>query len=486
MSTRGAVIELSAVEAVALMRAGELEAEDYAAALLARCEAGRHLGAFISLSRERVMESAREADRLRARGGRRGALHGLPIPVKDSVNTRDYPTTSGTASLRRFRPKEDAPVVQALRAAGAIVLGKTNLQEMSLGYTCDNRAFGTVRNPYDPLRIPGGSSGGTAVAVATRMAPLGVAEDTCGSIRVPAALCGIAGLRPTTGRYPSAGVMPLTPLFDAVGPHARTVADLALFDSVLTGDFSPLAEVSPRAVRLAISRHAYFTDLDPEVERVANEAARKLEDAGVTIVETEVAGLVERVEAANFPIICHDTMPMISRYLDEQGAGVTFAELLAAVGDNIHESLKARTPGGRLWVSDEAYAQARDVHRPALQRAFAECFRATGASAVVYPTTLVPATPIGEDQDVEIRGRRTAFRTAMARNVAPASCAGLPALVLPAGLTRDGLPVGLEFAGAAGNDRALLALGRTLEGLIGPIPAPPTAPAAGRADRTAP
>jgi mandelamide amidase len=479
--------DLSAVEAVALMHRGELNAEDYATALLARCDAGRHLNAFISISPETVKEAARAADRLHAAGGRLGPLHGLPIPIKDSVNTRDYPTTSGTASLRHFRPKEDAPSVRALRDAGAIVLGKTNLQEMSLGYTCNNMAFGAVRNPYDPTRIPGGSSGGTAVAVAARMAPLGVAEDTCGSIRVPAALCGIAGLRPTTHRYPSAGVMPLTPLFDAVGPLAREVADLSLFDSVMIGDFTPLAAVRPDAVRLAVSPTPYFAGLHPEVARVANEAMERLAEAGVAFVEAEVEDLTAHVDAANYPIICHDTVRMIKGYLREFETGVTFEQLLAMVGENIRDSLEARAPGGRLWVSDEAYAAARDVHRPALQEAFARCLRATGASAIVYPTTLTPAPPIGQELEVEIGGRSLPLRTAMARNIAPASCAGLPGLVLCAGLTRDGLPVGIEFAGPAGRDRDLLALGRTLESIIGRPPAPPAiAPAASPAVRIAP
>jgi len=466
------VIELSAVEAVAKMRRGELKAEDYAGALLARAEVARRLNAFISISPGEVMEAARAADRRRAAGGELGALHGLPIPIKDSVNTSDYPTTSGTAALRNFRPKEDAPLVRALREAGGIVLGKTNLQEMSLGYTCNNMAFGAVRNPYDPTRIPVGSSGGTAVAVAARMAPLGVAEDTCGSIRVPAALCGIAGLRPTTHRYPSAGVMPLTPLFDAVGPLAREVADLSLFDSVMIGDFMPLAAVRPDAVRLAVSPTQYFAGLHPEVVRVANEAMERLAEAGVAFVEAEVEDLAAHVDAANYPIICHDTVRMIKGYLREFETGVTFEQLLAMVGENIRDSLEARVPGGRLWVSDEAYAAARDVHRPALREAFARCFRATGASAIVYPTTLMPAPPIGQELEVEIGGQRLPLRTAMARNIAPASCAGLPGLVLCAGLTREGLPVGIEFAGPAGTDRDLLALGQTLESIIGRPPAP--------------
>ncbi len=193
----------------------------------------------------------------------------------------------------------------------------------------------------------------------------------------------------------------------------------------------------------------------------------------MTVVEVEVERLGERVEAANYAIICHDTVAAIRGYLREFETGVSFEQLLERVGDNIREPLEARTPGRRLWVTDETYGQARDVHRPALQHAFERCFETNDVAAVVYPTTLVPAPPIGEDQEVEIAGRRLPFRTAMARNVAPASCAGIPSLVLCAGLTRDGRPVGIEFAGPAGSDRDLLALGQTLEIVIGRPPAPP-------------
>jgi mandelamide amidase len=421
-----------------------------------------------------VLEAARAADRRRAAGGRLGPLHGLPLPVKDSVNTRDYPSTSGTAALREYRPKEDAPVVRTLREAGAIVLGKTNLSEMSLGWSSTNETFGAVRNPYDTARIPGGSTGGTAVAVATGMAPLGVAEDTCGSVRVPAALCGIAGFRPTTGRYSAQGVMPLAPLFDTLGAHARTAGDLALFDSVVTGERTAVSTAPPRAVRLAVARAHYFAGLDPEIERVTGEALSKLRDAGVTILEADVPDLTRLVEAANFPIIYHDSLPSIRRFLGELETGVTIEQLLAGASASVRENLEARSrPGGRLWVSAEEYAAARDVHRPALQEAFRRYFRQTGAGAILSPTTLVPATPIGEDQEVVIAGQRVPFRTAMSRNIAPGSCAGLPGLVLCAGLTREGLPVGVELDGPAGSDRDLLALGQTLEGILG-RPAAPT------------
>src|SRR5277367_1609478 len=287
---------LGATEAVAHMSQGALTAERYTQALLAKCQSARALNAFITLEPARVLEAARARDHERLAGTKPGPLFGLPIPVKDSVNTRDYPTTGGTPALRNFRPKEDAPVVASLKAAGAIVLGKTNLHELSYGWTSNNLAFGAVHNPYDPACIPGGSSGGTAAAIAARLAPLGVAEDTEGSIRVPAALCGIAGFRPTTGRYSTHGCVPISPLFDQVGPHARSVADLALFDSVAAHDAHRLEATPLKGLRLGVVRDYWFADLDPEVERLTELAFARLQDAGVQIVETTLPGLASLID----------------------------------------------------------------------------------------------------------------------------------------------------------------------------------------------
>ena len=254
--------KLSAADAVTALRQADVSAEEYATSLLDRCESGKHLNAFIALDPSLVLESARAADRVRMSGADLGPLHGLPIPVKDSVNTKDYPTTGGTPALRNFRPSGDAELVRRLVNAGAIVMGKTNIHELSFGWTSNNLAFGAVHNPYDTSRIPGGSSGGTAVAIAAGMAPIGIAEDTEGSIRIPAALCGICGFRPTMHRYPNEGVVPITPLFDQVGPHARTVDDIVLFDSVITGQSNNIKPTSLKGIRVGISRGYFFESLD--------------------------------------------------------------------------------------------------------------------------------------------------------------------------------------------------------------------------------
>ena len=465
--------DLGAVEAIARMTRGDLTAERYAGALLARCREAQALNAFISLDAEQVMAHARDRDRERRAGKRPGLLFGLPIPVKDSVNTRDYPTTAGTPALRHFRPKEDAPLVASLRAAGAIVLGKTNLHELSYGWTSNNLAFGAVHNPYDLTRIPGGSSGGTAAAIAARLAPLGVAEDTEGSIRVPAALCGIAGFRPTTGRYPTSGCVPISALFDQVGPHARHVADLALFDSVAADDPAPLGVVDVRGMRLGIVRDYWFRGLDADVERVTTRALERLGDAGVVLVESTLPGLQGLIDRSTAQIQNHDVRLALAHFLSDYGAGLSFQQLIALASPDIQAIFQRDIlSGAKNFVSDEVYAEARDEVLPALRRLFREYFANNRVEAMVFPATMIPAPKIGDEDMLEVGGRRISFATAIARNIDPGSSTGLPGLVLPAGLTPGGLPVALEFDAPAGSDRRLLALGAGLERVLGRLPPP--------------
>lgn len=468
-----ALTELSAADAVTLMRNGDMPAERYAAALLERCAARSDLNAFISLEPGRVLESARAADRLRASNAAMGALHGLPIPVKDSLNTREYPTTAGTPALRGFRPRDNAPLVETLVRAGAIVLGKTNLHELSYGWTSNNLAFGAVRNPYDPSRIPGGSSGGTAAAVAARMAPLGIAEDTQGSIRVPAAFCGIVGFRPTTGRYSTVGAVPITSLFDQAGPHARTVSDIVLFDSVACNDRQPLVPGPLHGVKLAVCRAFWFEGLAPEVERLTEAALGRLRDAGAIIVEEEMPGLDELIDATTYQIQNHDVRLELPRYLDTYGAGIGFNELVSRASSDIrqlfaHDVLEG-SPG---FVTESVYRAAVDTQLPRLRAMYRAFFARTGVAAIVFPTTRVTAPHIGEEIDLRVGDRRVPFDIAVARNISPGSTAGIPGLVMPVGLADDGMPVSLELDAPAGADRALLALGLSVERQLGPLPQP--------------
>lgn len=463
--------ELAAHQAVAAMASGRLSARAYAEALLAEAAAGAALGAFLTLDASHVLAMADEADRRLARGEPPGLLHGLPIPIKDSVATAGIATSAGTRALQHFVPARDAAIVERLKAAGAYVMGKTAIHELSLGWTSDNQAFGPVRNPWDHGRIPGGSTGGTAAAVAARMAPLGVAEDTQGSIRVPAALCGIAGFRPTTGRYPSGGTAPISPLFDQVGPHARCVADLMLFDQAVTGALPPLP-LPAETIRLGVPRDFFCDGVAPAVAAVVEAAFDRLRAAGVTLIDVPSPAFDDLFFDVAMPIQMHDLEPAFRAWLAEVGAPITFGELIDLASPDIAAVVRSFAASGAPGaVADDRYRQLAEIELPRRRAAVADWFAAHGVQAMVFPTVLVPPPPIG-DLGPQQGARELSFFTAIARNITPGSTLGLPGLVLPCGLTADRLPVSLELDGPAGSDSQLLAIGATVEALLGRLPRP--------------
>ncbi|MBC7634875.1 MAG: hypothetical protein H7251_04660, partial [Acetobacteraceae bacterium] len=342
----------------------------------------------------------------------------------------------------------------------------------SFGWTSSNLEFGAVRNPYDPSRIPGGSSGGTAAAVAARMAPLGVAEDTQGSIRVPAALCGITGFRPTTGRYPTDGTAPITALFDQIGPHARCVADLALFDAVVSGEVAPIEPATLSGLRIGIDRGFFFAGIAAEVAALVDAVLALLAAAGAVIVEVPVPGLDGVVPLA-MAIQVHDVVPALERYLADSGAPIDFETMFAGVSADVADVfVQVALRGAPAAIAEDVYAAARDQARPALQRAMAAWFADHRIDAMLLPATMVPATLVGDQGNVDIGGASVPFATAIARNITPGSTLGLPGLVLPCGLTAGGLPVAIELDGPAGGDRPVMAIGMAVEALLRQLPAP--------------
>ncbi len=463
--------ELSAHTAVAAMTSGRIAARDYAEALLAEAEAGAALNAFLTLDSDAVRGAADEADRHLARGEPPGLLHGLPIPVKDSVATAGIATSAGTRALDGFVPARDAAIIERLKAAGGYVMGKTAIHELSLGWTSDNQAFGAVHNPWDTSRIPGGSTGGTAAAVAARMAPLGVAEDTQGSIRVPAALCGIAGFRPTTGRYPSGGIAPISPVFDQVGSHARCVADLQLFDHAIAGA-APLPAVAAADIRLGVPRGFFFDGLDPAIAALVEDAFDRWRAAGITLVEAEITGLDDLFFDIAMPVQMHDLEPAFRAWLADIGAAVTFGEVVDMASEDVASVIRSfAAPGAPAATSAARYAEIVSNELPRRRAAVADWFARNGVAAMVFPTTLIAAPRIG-DLGPQHTSREISFFTAIARNITSGSTLGLPGLVLPCGLTGERLPASLELDGPAGSDARLLAIGRTLESLLDPMPRP--------------
>ncbi|MGH8706763.1 MAG: indoleacetamide hydrolase, partial [Burkholderiales bacterium] len=460
------------------MAAGDLRAEAYAAALLGRAASLKYLNVLISQDAGQVLEAARAADRARARGELLGPLHGLPLLIKDNINSAALPTTAGTPALAANRPAANARVLDALLEAGGIMFGKANMHELAYGITSNNARFGPVRNPYDPTRIPGGSSGGNAVGVAARFSPAGIGSDTGGSTRIPAALCGIVGVRPTIGRYPGTGtvagvteVVPISHTRDTPGPMARSVADVALLDAVITGEPLGLPPVALMGLRLGVDRRNFFADLDPALEAVVDEALRRLEERGVVLVEVEVPRLAELNAAVGFPVALFETGTDLPLYLDANGTGLTLEELARSIASPDVKALfdQSIIPGA---IPEPVYRDAIDVFRPQLQEAYRNTFESFALDALIFPTTPLPARPIGQDQTVELNGRQVSTLLTYIRHTDADSNAGIPGVSVPIGLTGEGLPVGLELDGPAWSDRRLLAIAQAVERVFGALPAP--------------
>jgi Asp-tRNA(Asn)/Glu-tRNA(Gln) amidotransferase A subunit family amidase len=474
-------LALDASGAVAALRSGRLRAADYVATLLARAAALDSLNALTMVDMDGALAQAARLDALPAQERAALPLAGLPVVIKDNINTRGLPTTAGTPALAGFVPATTAPSVGRLVEAGAIVLGKANMHELAFGITSTNLAphAGPVRNPYDPSLIPGGSSGGTAAAIAARIVPAGLGTDTGGSTRIPAALTGIAGLRPSVGdggaerRYHDPlAVVPISHTRDTVGPMARTVADLALLDGVITGDTS-WPDVALSTLRLGLPAPLWDA-LERRVERVARAALKRLAAAGVTLVPVALPDLLPLNGRIDGVLALHEAYSDVPAWLRANRAPVTTLEQLAAQV----ASPDVRTIYDTIVAAPfaAAYPDVLRVWRPQLQRLYAGTFAAEGLDALLFPTTLLAAVPIDAlhgSSTVSIGGGPPVDEmSAFVRNTSPGSNAGIPGLSLPAGLSEDGLPVGLELDGPVGGDRRLLAIGVALEQLLGGVPAP--------------
>jgi indoleacetamide hydrolase len=463
--------ELGVAEAVQAIRAGDIKAEALADALLARAAAHKSLNAFIALEPDKVRAAAREADRRRASGAALGPLHGVPLALKDNLDTVDYPTTGGTPGLAGNRPKRNAVIVQALFDAGAVALGKCNLHELAYGISNNNAAYGPARNPYAPDRIPGASSGGTGVAVASRLAPGGIGSDTGGSVRIPAALCGLVGLRPTTGRWSQAGIVPISHTRDTAGPMTRSVADCVLIDGVVTGGPLHIAQASLKCQRIGVPRRYFWENLEPELGRICEDTLKRLADAGVVLVDIDMSDEAKLDQEAGFPIALFETVADLNQYLKDHGAGVDYAGLVAqCASPDVKGILQSLTGAGA--VPEEAYRAALK-QRGVLKETYRRHFRDHDVATIIFPTTPAPAAKIGEDETFVLNGAAVPTFPTFIRNTSPGSVGGIPGISLPVGMTQSGLPVGMELSGPPASDHLVLAIAAALEPLLPKLPAPP-------------
>lgn len=447
-------------------------------AALARADAVARLNAFTTVDAAGARQAAARLDASDARR-RCGPLAGVPIVVKDNIDVAGLPTTAGTPALLKNVPRADAPVVERLRRAGAIVLAKTNMHELAFGISGWNETFQSgpapgVRNAWSTDHMAGGSSSGSGAAVGAQVVAIALGTDTGGSVRIPCAFNGCASLRPTVGRYPSGGIVPISRTRDTAGPMAASMVDLELVDRVISG----AGRTAPaRLDGLRLGRvPALLEHLDDDTRVAYLSTLAKLQAAGVQIIDVPLPGLQQLNGQVGFPLALYEAYDDMQRYLRQSGSGVTIDQLAAAIRSPDVKAtyqglvLPRKLPGPNNSVVDAkpAYDAAMATARPALQALYREGFRRHRVDALIFPT--VPKVAMAAEPGAS----SLANFLATIQNTDPGSNAGLPGLQLPMGLgLSSGLPVGLELDGPPGSDRRLIAIGLAIEAVVGRLPAPP-------------
>jgi aspartyl-tRNA(Asn)/glutamyl-tRNA(Gln) amidotransferase subunit A len=418
---------------------------------LARIErVNPRLNAFLVVFGDQARAAARRAEKLvmQRRRGTLPPLTGVPVSVKDIVFTTEVPTTAGSRIFGDgIVAEHDAPIVRRLRRAGAIIIGKTNLHEVALGVTSANEHFGPVRNPHDPERVAGGSSGGSAVAVAMGLGPLSIGSDTRGSIRIPAACCGVTGLKPTRGLLSLDGVVPLSPSLDHVGPMAKTAADCALMLEVMAGSryagrFTAATRKSVKGMRVGVSEF-HLRDLDAPIQKAIDAAIRHLGKLGCKLSDVRIPALDES-HAASIVISASEAVAYHDQFLRTKPE---------AYGPLVRQRLEAAYQWTALDLL-RAQATMRST-TAAFEQAFENVDCLVGAVLPVAPPKIGETT-------VSVNGKEVTVVDAFTRFNATQNMAGIPALSLPCG-SAMGLPVGLQMISASGRDEAALRLGSAYE-----------------------
>lgn len=409
------------------------------------------LNAFITVTGEQALQRARQADKEIAAGRHFGPLHGIPLSLKDLIDQQGLPTTAGSLVRRDHIATEDAVVTKRLRDAGAVFVGKTNLHEFAFGTTSEESAYGPVRNPHDPSRSPGGSSGGSAVAVATGMCLGTVGTDTGGSIRIPAAACGIVGLKPEWGHISASGVVPLSRQFDHVGPLASSVADAWLIYNALQPEseqISDALEATPlKGLRIG-KLGGYFLDkLDEDVDSRVLDTIVKLQQKGAVVSAASIAH-------------ADDIVAVYSH--------LSFGDAAAYHARTIESRPQDYTKPVRLRIEMARYVLAEDYVRAMHGKAVItqEVDRALdGVDVLALPALAIPAPPIGA-ATMRIKGGSDLTRSLMLRCTQAFNVSGHPAISLPCGTSRDGMPIGLQLVGHKGRTPALVQAALAIEAAI--------------------
>ena len=422
------------------IRAGETTAVAVIEGCLQRIEADNpKLNAFIFVAADEARRDARQADQELAAGEDRGPLHGVPISIKDLFDVRGTPTTAASRVRDGHVATTDAPVISRLRRAGAVIIGKTNLHEFAFGTTNEDSGYGPARNPFDVTRSPGGSSGGSAVSLVTGMALATLGSDTGGSIRIPAAMCGTVGLKPTYGEIPAEAAVPLSRTLDHVGPLTTTVSDAWHVFHALRGDTNlrPLTPSPVKRLRFAVPR-AYFCELlDNDVRRAFDASVSAIRSAGATIDDVTIPS-ARFVATVYVHLVFGDAAPY-------------HAAALETMPERYTVPVRMRLEMAR-YVLAEDYTRAL-AGREQMRREVDDAL--SGYDALLLPTVPIPAPPLGA-LTVDFNGTKEPVRNVMLRLTQLFNITGHPAISLPCGKTPAGLPIGLQLVGTRGQTDQLL------------------------------
>jgi aspartyl-tRNA(Asn)/glutamyl-tRNA(Gln) amidotransferase subunit A len=453
------------LEGAAALRRREISSVELTAAALQRIERlNPSTNAMQTVMAESARERARQADEELARGEGRGPLHGIPIAVKDLFYTKGVRTTGGSKLFENYVPDHDATVVEWLRAGGAVLVGKTGMHELAYGITSSNPHFGAVRNPWDRDRIPGGSSGGSGAAVAAGMVSMAMGSDTGGSIRVPAAFCGVVGLKPTYGRVSRYGAMPLAFSLDHMGPLTRSVRDAGAALNAIAGydprdetssrraveNYVPDIEPSMRGVRIGLPENFYFERLNPDVDAAVRAAFQTAESRGAQIVPLPMPDIAAINTVARV-ILMAEASAVLEPHLERR--------------DLFGEDVLALLDQGRLLPATD-YINAQRLRR-AMQWKFASLW--TRVDCLFTPTAPITAPRIGETA-ATVAGEDEDVRLATTRLVRAINALGLPAVSIPCGADRRGLPIGLQIVGPPFAEALILRVAQVLVPAEVPVP----------------
>ncbi len=474
--------ELTATELAEKIRTGDVSSREATESTLARIESMEEsINAYITVTADEALASADEIDKRRAKGEDIGPLGGVPMAIKDSIITKDIRTTAGSHILDNFIPPYDACVVEKLKKSGIVITGKANTDEFTMGSTCETSFFGPAKNPHDTGRVTGGSSGGSAAALAADECIAALGSDTGGSIRQPASFCGVVGIKPTYGRVSRYGLIAYASSFDQIGPMTKTVADSALVLSSIAGhderdstsldapvpDYMASLDKPVKGLTIGIPGEYFGEGIDPEVRDISLKAIEIMKSEGVEVVDismphneyavptyyllatAEASANLERFDGVRYGYRSKNADNLYDLYAKSRSEGF---------GDEVKRRIMLGTYCLSAGYYDAYYRKAQKVRR-LIKQDFDSAL--TKVDAILAPISPTPAFPLGSKINDPLQMYLADIYT-ISLNLA-----GLPGLAVPAGKTQDGLPVGVQFMGKALDEETLFSLASALEKNVG-------------------